>query len=89
MVLYHFDEDYKTQWGHWPGCPGSMWHSTGMYEIAISQSKFYRPENEHLTWKIDGFNGLAASFEQLDESGRVGFDWQASFQNFDVDVNDT
>ena len=44
-----------------------------MYEKAVSQPKFYRSEKGHLTWKIDDFNGLAALFEQLDESGRVGF----------------
>ena len=44
-----------------------------MYENAVSHSIFYQPEKEHLTWKIDGFNGLATLLEQLDESGRTRF----------------
>ena len=45
-----------------------------MYKNAVSQSKFYRSEKGYLTWKIDGFNGLAALFERLDKSGKVSFD---------------
>ena len=44
-----------------------------MHENAVSHSNFCRPQKRHLTWKIVGFNGLAALFERLDESGRVGF----------------
>ena len=50
-----------------------------MYENAVSQSKFYLSEKGHLTWKIDSFNGFAALFERLDESGRVGCYLHASF----------
>ena len=42
-----------------------------MYENAVSHSNFYRPEKEYLTWKIDGFNGLATLLERLDESGKL------------------
>ena len=44
-----------------------------MYENAVSQSNFYRSENEHLTGKIDGFSELATLVERLDKSGRVSF----------------
>ena len=42
-----------------------------MYANAVSHSKFYRSEKEHLTWKIDGFNGLATLFERLHKSRGV------------------
>ena len=29
--------------------------------------EFLSSRNEHLTWKINGFNGLAALFERLDK----------------------
>ena len=45
--------------------------------------EFYRPEKEHLTWKSDGFNGLATLFERLDKLGRVGF---TDLQIFKVSV---
>ena len=60
-----------------------------MYENAVSHSNFYRLEKEHLTWKIDGFNGLATLLEQLDKSGRVSFNRTTCFQNFDLYMNDT
>ena len=34
---------------------------------------FKDQKEEHLTGKIDGFNGLATLFERLDKSGRVSF----------------
>ena len=37
-------------------------------------NRFFIDQNkEHLIMKIDSFNGLAASFEQLDKLGRVSF----------------
>ena len=44
-----------------------------MYENVVSQSNFCRSKKEHLTWKIDSFNGLAALFERLEKLGRVSF----------------
>ena len=44
-----------------------------MYEKAVSQSNFRRSEKEHVTRKIDGFDGLATLFERLDKLGGVSF----------------
>ena len=52
-----------------------------MYKNAVSLLNFYRPEKEHLTWKIDGFNGLATLLERLDESGKVSFTETAKHNN--------
>ena len=60
-----------------------------MYKNCVSQSNFYRSEKEHLNGKIDVFNGLATLFEQFDKSGRVSFNCQAYFKNFELNVNDT
>ena len=57
----------------------TVWHLTRMYEKAVSQSNFRRSEKEHLTRKIDGFDGLATLFERLDKLGGVSFNWHANF----------
>ena len=58
----------------------------GPNAISHSNSNFCL---EHLTGKIDGFDGLVTLFKRSDKSRKVSFDEHAKFKNFDLDMNVT